>query len=152
LQLDGSIQANGASGSSHAGGGSGGSIWVRVDTLSGAGAMNANGGNARSGYSGSGGGGGRVAVYYGENEGFDLEKLTALGGLRGNTSFESAGAGTVYLVDESRQSRELRLIGQERAGRTTAISGEPEGLTSLLIQESQVEVWAEEISRDGVVT
>src|SRR5690606_26740710 len=93
LQLDGHILANGSSVSSNGGAGSGGSVWLRVNTLSGTGAISADGGNGRSGYYGSGGGGGRIAVYYTQNEGFELSNITSTGGLGGYRT-ESAGAGT----------------------------------------------------------
>src|SRR5690606_12477345 len=114
----------GSSVSSNGGAGSGGSVWLRVNTLSGTGAISADGGNGRSGYYGSGGGGGRIAVYYTQNEGFELSNITSTGGLGGYRT-ESAGAGTIYLVDESRQSRQLHLVGQDREGRATFIAGEP---------------------------
>ncbi len=60
LVLDGTVSANGGDAvSSWTGGGSGGSIWLTADTLSGAGWVTADGGNGTS--AGGGGGGGRIA-------------------------------------------------------------------------------------------
>ncbi len=58
--INGTISANGANGISYAGGGSGGGIYIRCNTLDGAGSIRADGGNSSSG--GGGGGGGRIAV------------------------------------------------------------------------------------------
>src|SRR5205085_5743059 len=67
LILDGKISASGAAVpvNTNIGGASGGSLWLTVGGLSGAGSMTADGG-AGSSLSG-GGGGGRVAVYYTSN-------------------------------------------------------------------------------------
>jgi len=64
LQLNGSIKANGVSGSGGAypgGGGSGGSIDLTVGVLTGNGSVEASGGNG-GGATAGGGGGGRIAV------------------------------------------------------------------------------------------
>ena len=63
LQLDGTISANGNSGTNgNAGGGSGGSILLTAGGFSGAGVARANGGTGHL-PRGGGGGGGRIAVY-----------------------------------------------------------------------------------------
>ncbi|HKI32602.1 MAG TPA: hypothetical protein VKA46_12095, partial [Gemmataceae bacterium] len=87
LTLDGQILARGGS---NEGAGAGGGIYVAVTTLQGAGSIDATGGN---GTYGGAGGGGRVAVYAQDWSGFNLSKVTALGGV-GNSD---GGAGTVYL-------------------------------------------------------
>lgn len=65
LTLNGDITMNGvtASSSTHSGGGSGGSILLIADILSGTGNLTANGGNGADSV-GGGGGGGRIAVYH----------------------------------------------------------------------------------------
>ena len=71
LKVDGNITANGKSGSgggsATGGGGSGGSIYLTVAVLEGAGSISASGGNSGSGDGGwkfgGGGGGGRIAIY-----------------------------------------------------------------------------------------
>ncbi len=83
LLLDGAIWADGdaseGTGSSVGGGGAGGSVWVTTGTLDGSGVISAHGGqgSTEAGHSGSGGGGGRIAVYYQDAAGFDLERVTA---------------------------------------------------------------------------
>ena len=63
LVLNGTISANGTSGpGENSGGGSGGSIWLTVNFISGSGTISANGGNGTLPY-GGGGGGGRIALY-----------------------------------------------------------------------------------------
>ena len=72
LTLDGDLTANGANGQGEklafladpaAGGGSGGSILLRVGVLSGSGIISATGGDAKTYDKAGGGGGGRIAVY-----------------------------------------------------------------------------------------
>ena len=60
--VDGIISANGNAPSHLGGGGSGGSVFLIVGSLSGTGSVTANGGNAANGSCG-GGGGGRIAVH-----------------------------------------------------------------------------------------
>jgi hypothetical protein len=60
--LDGTLTANGRSSTYGAGAGSGGGVYLRCRTLSGAGAIRANGGTATTQNSAASGGGGRVAV------------------------------------------------------------------------------------------
>ncbi len=61
-QIDGLISANGLNATnSRSGGGSGGSIWLTAQTLSGAGGIAAQGGNGEP-IHGGGGGGGRIAI------------------------------------------------------------------------------------------
>jgi hypothetical protein len=64
LALDGIISANGDPGGGYSGAGSGGSLYVTADTVTGAGKFTANGGS-RAGMvnSGGDGGGGRITVY-----------------------------------------------------------------------------------------
>jgi len=76
-------------------GGSGGGIRIDVGSLSGTGAISANG-SAGVASGGSGGGGGRVAIYYQDAAGFDLTtKVTAFGGT--GSGAPNGGAGTVFL-------------------------------------------------------
>ena len=90
--IDGAIRANGASSGSS--GGSGGGILLNVGTLAGGGSISANGGAGWGGGVPAGGGGGRVAIGYGLNDGFDLAgKVTATGGSGG----AFGAVGTVYL-------------------------------------------------------
>ncbi|HRZ92800.1 MAG TPA: hypothetical protein P5022_07825, partial [Candidatus Paceibacterota bacterium] len=80
LQLDGVILANGmASVNGDDGGGAGGSIWIVAEMLAGSGLVSANGGAPCAG--GGGGGGGHVALYTFDATAFDLDRITAAGGL-----------------------------------------------------------------------
>lgn len=91
MTLEGKVTANGTT---NLGGGSGGSIYLTVGTLNGAGRIAANGGqglgNVSIGHPGGGGGGGRVAIYYGTNN--FSGNVTALGGDAWDTP---GGAGTI---------------------------------------------------------
>jgi hypothetical protein len=63
LDLEGSLRANGNPGiQDDSGGGSGGSIWLSANKLTGAGNITADGGDGDL-YGGGGGGGGRIAIY-----------------------------------------------------------------------------------------
>jgi len=78
LNLDGIIKADGETPGLF-GAGSGGGVRIDVGTLRGTGQITANGGTGQPD-SGGGGGGGRVAIYYQDAVGFDLTRVTALGG------------------------------------------------------------------------
>ena len=91
LQLDGSIVANGWS-PGNAGGGAGGSIWLRASRINGDGQMQAVG---ASGPSDSGGGGGAIAVEYTDaaSAGLWQSNLAA----NGASSSRAGAAGTVFI-------------------------------------------------------
>lgn len=122
--LNGSLSANGLDGNGEAtDGGAGGSIWLDTGVLEGSGTIKVNGGAGRNGYGGSGyggGTGGRIAVYYETNQGFDLTKnsVQAFGGLGGGGY---SGPGTVYLEnmssDTSKQGS-LRIDNNGHTGRS----------------------------------
>ncbi|WLQ16801.1 hypothetical protein O5O45_12820 [Hahella aquimaris] len=134
LRLDGAIRADGWKGSNYFGGGSGGSIWLDVRELSGSGSISANGADALH-YAG-GGGGGRVAVYYDKNIDFNLEAVTALGGL-GHTG-ESGGAGTVYLEDRTLHRKELILASKSKNSERTIISEDVSDLSRVVVQSANI--------------
>jgi uncharacterized repeat protein (TIGR01451 family) len=91
-RIDGAIRANGAS--NGASGGSGGGILLNAGTLAGAGSISANGGVAWGNGSPASGGGGRVAIDYALNNGFDVvNNVMAIGAARA----AAGGVGTVYL-------------------------------------------------------
>ncbi len=100
LVLDGAIRADGAgkSNGGRYGGGAGGSIWLSVGILRGAGSLSARGGTIAYPSEGAGGGGGRVAVCYADGSGFNWSNLWAQGGTGANGNGPS-GAGTIYIKD-----------------------------------------------------
>jgi hypothetical protein len=82
LNVAGTLSADGNVGlQDDSGGGSGGSIWISANHISGAGAMTANGGNGDL-YGGGGGGGGRIAIYSPANTYTGL--VTMVGGAGAN--------------------------------------------------------------------
>ena len=99
LVLDGAIRSSGSNAPSYTG--SGGSIWLDVGTLRGVGSVAANGGNGHSSYSMAGSGGGRVAIYYADASGFDLNRVYAYGGAAGYDNYGAGGAGTIYLKNKN---------------------------------------------------
>ncbi|MFA6429908.1 MAG: hypothetical protein WCV84_05445 [Patescibacteria group bacterium] len=82
-----------------AGGGSGGTIYLSVDTLNGSsGSLSSKGGGAAYAY-GGGGGGGRIAVHYSTLNDFpltDTTYVTTSGGSNNGTSGDSGSDGTVW--------------------------------------------------------
>ncbi len=91
LNLGGLLSANGSPGwQDDAGGGSGGSLWVRARELTGDGVISADGGDGEW-FNGGGGGGGRIAVYSPANTFTGL--LSVIGGLGAN----AGQAGTVFM-------------------------------------------------------
>lgn len=107
LQLDGQINAAGASvEDSHYGGGAGGSIWLQLGALTGNGGINAAGG--WSGGPGGGGGGGRVAIYSRSFSGFETNHISVAGGYGG--TFGGMGAdGTIRLLLPGQIAPQLTL-------------------------------------------
>ena len=122
LRLDGVIRANG--GTIAYGAGSGGGIRLEVSTLSGGGSIESIGG---SGYQGrAGGGGGRIAIYYGQLNGFDLSnRVSAAGG----TDSPVGAPGTIYL--KRLGDRGSLVIDRMGAGTRAASLWLPEGTNYL---------------------
>jgi len=128
LLLDGKILSNGTTRSdySESGGGSGGSIWLDVGTITGSGTITANGasGKGTRNYYNHGGGGGRVALYYENVDGFNL--LTQVGAKGGgnNGSYygpgEDGGAGTLYFKSKKTGLEEIHV---NNTGRSFAYVG-----------------------------
>lgn len=124
MQLDGQVLSNGGVGTIplyRAGGGGGGSIWIECGTLSGMGAIRANGGaGADSGGNGrgGGGGGGRIAVYFEEST--YTGQMQAFGG----AGWQHGGAGTVYQKKSSASLGTLRIFNNSTLGAATEFTGE----------------------------
>ncbi len=124
LQLDGQIRADG--GADHYGaGGSGGSVWLEVGVLSGAGQVQANGASGGTYSDTGGGGGGRVAIYYDSVSGFDPQGQVSAYGGGGRGSAKGGGAGTIYTRARSAATGTLRIanatVGTQGGG--TPIGG-----------------------------
>ncbi|NLF17508.1 MAG: hypothetical protein GX595_09640, partial [Lentisphaerae bacterium] len=146
ILLEGAIRANGVSGWGGISGGAGGSVRVQTDVLSGAGSVSADGGAAGMGdyaSTGGSGGGGRVAIYYGSLDGFDVA-----GRVSAHSAASPAGpgsVGTVYLQPEGGVS-ELRVVSHGIAtGTWTPLLPGPDGwvrLGSVTIAGAGVEVAA----------
>ena len=74
LEIDGTVSADASDSLPQGGGGSGGSVWVHCNIIKGYGKITANGGSSPSddvfSYHGGGGAGGRIAVYFIQNDTF----------------------------------------------------------------------------------
>ncbi|HMP96754.1 MAG TPA: Ig-like domain-containing protein [Kiritimatiellia bacterium] len=104
LTLDGFVLANGQAGSSwSSGGGSGGSVLLRVGMLDGSGRIQANGGGNEVG-----GGGGRIAIFY-TNLVFGVTNISTTGG--SGYSGSQGGNGTVLLVSNTQTNGDLIVDG-----------------------------------------
>ena len=79
--------------------GAGGSLYITTNALSGAGQMSAN-----SGY--YGGGGGRIAVLYGTNSGFDFSATQSHVQAHG---YYGGGVGTIFIKSATQGQGELQL-------------------------------------------
>ncbi len=125
LDLDGEIRADGlAGGSSYlgaSGGGAGGSLWLQVGAIRGAGLLSANGGSSFvvSEEDGGGGGGGRIAIYYSTNT--FAGQVQAYGGLSGSGAGQgqAGGAGTIYLQSAAQTAGNLIVDNREVLGALT---------------------------------
>ncbi|MCP4411300.1 MAG: hypothetical protein GY808_01820, partial [Gammaproteobacteria bacterium] len=109
--IDGTFRVNGGRGSSYSGndvggGGSGGSIYLNVGTLSGSGLIQAVGGGSGGVPNGTGGagGGGRIAIYY-DNISFHENNIYVYGGSSGNP----ASSGTIYLKDNAQANGDILI-------------------------------------------
>ena len=108
LHVDGLLAANGVgcpTDFKYGGGGSGGSIYLTATTVSGSGAIRAEGGTGGGQSGGGGGGGGRIAIYFDTN--IFAGQITAYGGPV--TSGPPGGAGTIFTKSSS-ATRGLVLI------------------------------------------
>ena len=104
LTVTGAIRADGLigeQGGNNAGGGAGGSIYLRADVWDGLGTLSAFGGGARS----AGGGGGRIAVEY-RIRSFG-GTYTAHGGNAGLGGAGNASPGTIFFKDTSTSASEF---------------------------------------------
>ncbi len=116
LTVNGVINADGGYGSTGdnyhvGGGGSGGSIWLNVGTLTGTSTISANGGATQDDdRDGGGGGGGRIAIYYTTNS-IPMSQITAYGGKPngGDWGTQKGGAGTIFLKATSASYGDLIL-------------------------------------------
>ena len=72
LEIDGILSADGGDSLTEGGGGSGGSVWIHCYVIKGYGKITANGGSSphASYHHGGGGAGGRIAVYFRQNDTF----------------------------------------------------------------------------------
>ena len=110
FHIDGEVSANGASAREvGAGGGSGGSIYLNVNLIKGYGRIAAEGGDGYKDSSnpGSGGGGGRIAMYFHENETMTGFNYHTRGGHSGGGASEHGGGGTAFLYHVGHQHRTL---------------------------------------------
>ena len=125
LNIDGAITSNGGNGnagdSGASGGGSGGSIWIQADILTGSGAISANGGNGGS-YSsayGGGGGGGRIAIEYSADS-----STLAIQTFGGTSGAQYGDAGTIFPYAPTVTTQSVSDIGKTTAtgnGNITAL-------------------------------
>ncbi len=114
LTVNGTLSANGINTTcEHAGGGSGGSIYLIVDTLAGTGTLTAVGGSVPTNDSpqGGGGGGGRIAIQYKTTNNWSGNSLTAAVATAGGTAGAVPGANGSVLINQATSGYVLNLDG-----------------------------------------
>ncbi|KAL5013117.1 hypothetical protein ScPMuIL_007387 [Solemya velum] len=100
LTVSGSLRSDGLGGSTHAGGGSGGSVWVQCEMFVLTGHIYCNGGNGAS--NGGGGAGGRINVFF-ETGTYETGHVEAKGG----SGREPGGPGIAYFENDN--VRQIRV-------------------------------------------
>ncbi|MGD9612418.1 MAG: Ig-like domain-containing protein, partial [Kiritimatiellia bacterium] len=105
--------------------GSGGGIFLDVGTLSGSGQISSRGGHSSSGSYASGGGG-RIAIVYGDLNGFDPTNQTSAAGRAGGAA--AGGPGTVYW--EHRGGSGTLMVDRKMDGAKTTPIWLPAGATN----------------------
>ena len=120
IDIDGLVSANGEDGpNSGSGGGSGGSVWMHCNRILGYGIISANGGSGwrKAGAPGGGGSGGRIAIYFHENDTSTYFVYEARGGAARGCQLgredlceaEAGGPGTVFLYHMIEEHRTLLI-------------------------------------------
>lgn len=151
LTVDGRLTADGLNTSANnSGGGSGGSIWLTVGTLSGKGAISVNGG-AGEWVDGGGGGGGRIALYYQRDEfGGSISAIGGGGSQRG-------GAGTLYRRGADDTVGQILITNEEGNANYTPVSSPTAyrmilGARAFVFPENALELSDLEVSPTAVLT
>ena len=132
IDVDGLVSANGEDApSSGSGGGSGGSIWMYCKRITGYGKISANGGSGSRDATapGGGGSGGRVAIYFQENETSTYFVYEARGGAARGCQLgredlceaEAGGPGTVFLYHMIEEHRTLLIHNGDQKPLISAI-------------------------------
>ena len=100
INVDGGISANGNPGfQDNSGGGSGGSIWITANNVTGSGTISADGGEGEL-YGGAGGAGGRVAIYQ-PNHSYHTNTFLGVASAFGADGASFGDDGTVLFADVS---------------------------------------------------
>lgn len=116
LILDGRISADGGQGVGFgSGGGSGGSLWLTLGKISGAGVISANGGPGDLPY-GGGGGGGRIAITCNTNQ------FNGTIAARGGVGATCGGAGTIYTKLNNSNAAQISMDNGGSRGTNTLLS------------------------------
>lgn len=122
--LNGEISGDGLTGSTNkAGGGSGGSVWLALDRLTGTGSVSADGGSGVNG--GGGGGGGRISLSYNYSGSPNNPTNGFLGNVfaRGGNGNQKGGAGTIYIRTNTSQIATVLVDNGGGLGAQTLVSG-----------------------------
>jgi len=129
FNLSGEVTADGSfgtlTGDNAPGGGSGGSIWVTTENLTGTGNFSAVGGLGRDGTyanDGGSGSGGRIAVYYNESTEFNMSLSTTSGGA--GVGNGAAGEDGTFFILEADENDAFIYKGMEFNGSDYADDGD----------------------------
>ncbi len=144
LTNNGTIESNGNAQTV----GSGGSIWIDTNTIAGSGTIAANG-STNSDYRAANGSGGRIAVYYNDDQSGMLNTLgtaspkiqaNSTGGM-GQWSPKPSGAGTIYVEDKANDTSKqgslfVRNVGDNLAThRAAIIMSQETGVTEFVFKQ-----------------
>ncbi len=123
--IDGTIAANGTADQNISRvGGSGGSIWITADQVSGTGSMSAGGAVAGTDWTIGVGSGGRIAIETASPLSFSTDSLFVDGESYSATQSKTSGCGTIFLMDDTqthgtlliKQSATCHLSGRAYSG------------------------------------
>ena len=123
IQIDGEVRANGQDALAiEGGGGSGGTIWLHCNKITGTGNITANGGNHFTGGSGGGGAAGRIAMYFWENSTY-VGTFQAHGGTALYSAVspaEPGGPGPIFIYHQHHQHKTLYINNHMRVAHNVA--------------------------------
>ena len=125
LTNNGSITSTGIETSNFTG--TGGSIWIDTQTISGNGVIEANGGQSM--HNRAGGSGGRIALYYGSSTDFGINAthIHAYGGLNDWRTGAYGGPGTVYIEQKGVDLTRQGMLLVDNGGMNTYAAGVIQG-------------------------
>jgi hypothetical protein len=135
-QVDGAILTNGGRAKGSGGGAAGGTLFMEIGTLKGAGKIEASGGDGDPQGAGISGGGGRIFLRS-TNLQLPVANIRAEGGV-GSTPAGTGGAGTILFANAISGVMSMNIVGGGRASAPTPLSTIP-GNTTVTVSGAAIE-------------